>query len=228
MKDNFLFAVWKPFELVWFAVATLTCIATSFLMHDTPVSFVAALTGILYTLLAGKGLRFCYLFGTINCICYTALSLQSHLFGEAMLYGLYYLPMMFVGFFAWKKNLDDRKIIVRTRLSNPQRLILVVTCAAVLALYATLLYFIGGRTPGLDSATNVLSAAAMYLSVKRCIEQWILWFFVNVISIVMWTLVYLSTGEASSIILMYAVFLVSGIIFYFQWRGADSLRTAEK
>ncbi len=224
MKNSRLFTVWKPFELVWFAIATLTCVATSFLMRDTPISFVAALTGILYTLLAGKGLRFCYLFGTINCVCYTVLSLQSRLFGEAMLYGLYYLPMMFVGFFAWKKNLDARQIIVKTRLSNPQRLILAVVCAAAIALHAALLYLIGGRTPGLDSATNVLSAAAMYLTVKRCIEQWILWFFVNVISIVMWTLVCLSTGEASSIILMYAVFLISGIMFYFQWRAADSLR----
>ncbi len=224
MKNNRLFTFWKPFELVWFAVATLTCIATSFLMRDTPLSFVAALTGILYTLLAGKGLRFCYLFGTINCVCYTILSLQSRLFGEAMLYGLYYLPMMFVGFFAGKQNLDTRQIIVKTRLSNPQRLILAAACVAACALYATLLHFIGGRTPGLDSATNVLSASAMYLTVRRCIEQWILWFFVNAISIVMWTHVYLSTGEASSIILMYLVFLVSGIIFYVQWRGADSLR----
>ncbi len=219
MKNKRACALWTPFERVWFLFATFACIATSILMRDTALSFVAALTGILYTLIAGKGLRLCYLFGAVNCICYALLAFQSRLYGDAALYALYYLPMMFVGFFAWKKNLDAQNVIIKRRLSNPRRLLLAGACALAIALHAALLHFVGGRTPGLDSATNVLSIAAMLLTVKRCIEQWILWFFVNAISIVMWSLVYFTTGEASSVILMYMVFLASGIIFYFQWRG---------
>ncbi len=191
-------------------------------MRDAPLSFAAAVTGILYTLLAGKGLRLCYIFGTANCICYAAISLQNRLYGEAMLYGLYYLPMMFIGFWAWRKNLGSGNIIIKRRLSNSRRILLAVICIGAIILHAALLSIIGGRTPGLDSATNILSAAAMWLTVKRCIEQWILWFFVNAISIIMWVLVYLSTGTASSVILMYIVFLISGIIFYLQWKNAAS------
>lgn len=224
MPSVFSLPKWTLFERLWFLFATCACVAVSLIMRDTPLSFVAAVTGILYTLLAGKGVRLCYFFGVVNCIAYALLAVQSRLYGDAMLYGLYYLPMMFIGFFAWKKNLDAQNVICKRRLTTSQRTLLVGICALVILLHAAFLQVIGGRVPGLDSATNILSLAAMVLTVKRCIEQWVLWFVVNLISIIMWLIVYFSTGEASSVIFMYVIFLISGIIFYFQWRPQTKSR----
>ncbi len=190
----------------------------SILMGDTPLSIFAAITGMLYTLIAGKGKRSCYFFGIINSICYAIMSLEYKLYGEMMLYGGYYLVMMFVGFFMWNKKLQSDSTIIKTRLSNRERILGINLCLIGGLIYGVLLFLLGGRTPGLDSATNVLSAAAMILTVKRCIEQWYLWMAVNAISICMWGVVWFESGEASALVVMYAVYLISAFIFYFDWR----------
>ncbi len=211
------FTGWKLPEVLWMLAACGIIAATAVIMRDTPLSIAAALTGTLYTLLAGKGKRSCYLFGIVNSVCYAWMSFESSLYGEFMLYGGYYLPMMFAGLYAWNRNLDENATIIKTRLSGGKRVWLVLWCGLGIAAYGFLLWQLNGRTPGLDSATNVLSVAAMILTVKRCIEQWYLWFAVNTLSIVMWAMVWYETGEASAIVAMYAVWLICSVIFYFSW-----------
>ncbi len=78
---------------------------------------------------------------------------------------------------------------------------------------------IGGSRPLCDSLTNVLSVAAMVLTVKRCIEQWFMWIAVDAIEIVMWC----RTGDASMAILaMWTLFLVDGIYLWWLWASLSS------
>jgi nicotinamide mononucleotide transporter len=77
---------------------------------------------------------------------------------------------------------------------------------------------LNGRTPVLDSATTVLSVTAMILTVKRCIEQWVLWTIVNILAIVMWLQVYLENGNSAASLLMWCMALANGIIFFLTWR----------
>ncbi len=209
---------WKKRETLWIIFSCTAVIAASLVMKDSLLSLTAALTGTLYTIFAGKGKRYCYFFGAANSVCYSILSFQWQLYGEMMLYGFYYLPMMFVGFHAWEKALDSRNMVRKTRLSNRGRVLTSALCLAGIILYGTILLIIGGRTPWLDSATNILSAAAMILTVKRCIEQWYIWFAVNALSIIMWANVWRTEGEASAIVVMYAVWMACAVIFYVDWR----------
>ena len=96
-------------------------------------------------------------------------------------------------------------------------MILAAASAVGIIVYAALLKFIGGRTPGLDSLTTVLSVAAMIMTVKRCAEQWFLWTVVNVASIIMWLKIFMAEGGAIASLLMWCIALANGIIFYFQW-----------
>ena len=90
-------------------------------------------------------------------------------------------------------------------------------CAAIAA-YAVVLYHLGARQPVIDSCTTILSVTAMLLTLKRCIEQWLLWTAVNLLSVVMWFRVYLNGGESIATLLWWAIMLVSGIIFFCQWK----------
>ena len=101
--------------------------------------------------------------------------------------------------------------------SRKRKLWIAAASAAGIIVYAALLKFIGGRTPGIDSLTTVLSVAAMIMTVKRCAEQWFLWTVVNVASIIMWLKIFMSEGGAVAILLMWCIALANGIIFYFQW-----------
>jgi nicotinamide mononucleotide transporter len=69
----------------------------------------------------------------------------------------------------------------------------------------------------LDSTTTILSVTAMILTVKRCIEQWVIWTIVNIISIIMWLKVYLENGNSAASLLMWCIALANGIIFFITW-----------
>ena len=208
---------WKKWEIAWMIFCSLAIIILSLILKDNWLGIISALTSTWYALWAGKGKVSCYFFGMINSFCYGLISYQYQLFGEVMLNWGYYFPMMFVGLFFWKKHLNQQQEIYKTKLNLKGRLILAVASAAGIIVYAALLKFIGGRTPGLDSLTTVLSIAAMIMTVKRCVEQWFLWTVVNVASIIMWLKIFMSEGGAVASLLMWCIALANGIIFYFQW-----------
>ena len=211
------FSGWKKWEIAWMTFCSLSIIILSLILKDNLLGIISALTGTLYALWAGKGKVSCYFFGMINSFTYGLISCRYQLFGEVMLNWGYYFPMMFVGLFFWRKHLNTKQEIFKTKLNWRGRLILAAASAAGVILYALLLKFIGGRTPGLDSLTTVLSVAAMIMTVKRCVEQWFLWTVVNIASIVMWLRIYLAEGGAVASLLMWCVALANGIIFYVQW-----------
>lgn len=208
---------WKKREIAWMIFCTAAIIILSLRLKDNWLGILSALTGTWYALWAGKGKVSCYFFGMINSFSYGLISYQYQLFGEVMLNWGYYFPMMFVGLFFWRKHLNKKQEIFKTKLNWQGRLILAAASAAGIILYALLLKFIGGRTPGLDSLSTVLSIAAMIMTVKRCVEQWFLWTVVNIASIIMWLRIYLTEGGAVASLLMWCIALANGIIFYIQW-----------
>lgn len=208
---------WKKWEIAWMTFCTVSIVVLSLIMKDNWLGIISALTGTWYALWAGKGKMSCYFFGIVNSFGYGLISYKYQLFGEVMLNWGYYFPMMFVGLFFWKKHLDTKQEIYKTRLDLKGRFILAVCSIVGIIFYAALLKVIGGRAPGLDSLTTVLSIAAMIMTVKRCVEQWFLWTVVNVASIIMWLRVFMQEGGAVASLLMWCIALANGIIFYVQW-----------
>ena len=51
---------------------------------------------------------------------------------------------------------------------------------------------VDGKTPYIDSFTTIFSIFGQILTVKRCVEQWYVWFFVNLISLIMWIYAYIN------------------------------------
>lgn len=187
----------------------------------------AAVSGMMYTLLAGKGKISCYLFGLVNTPIYAWLSWKQGYYGDMAL-NVYYFAMMFPGIFAWSRNMGAAPAdgIVRTALGMRGRLVWGAgICIAAIVLWSAL-SALGGARPLCDSLTNVLSVAAMALTVKRCIEQWVLWIAVDAIEIFMWWDVYCSGGESVSVLLMWLLFLVNGIYLFGLWlrRGLSEAR----
>ena len=185
---------------------------------DTPLGIVSAVTGVMYTLLAGKGKSSCYLFGVVNSFLYGLISMQNRIYGDMVLNWGYYLPMQFVGIFLWLRNYDPEKGEVRKRLlSWSGRGIFLLCVLAAWCAAALILAHFNARAPWLDSATTVLSIGAMILSVMRCFEQWICWTLVNSISIFMWAQVYRESGNSIAALLMWVIFLFCGLYFAFCW-----------
>ena len=65
---------WRAGEVVWLAFCQSAIVALSLYWRDSVLGIVAAVTGMLYTVLAGKGKVSCYLFGLVNAPLYAWLS----------------------------------------------------------------------------------------------------------------------------------------------------------
>lgn len=213
MKTRF-FSYWMAFSMVAIVVISLAWWDRNDILHSL-LALVAATTGMAYTMLAGRGKIVCYFYGLINAPLYAYLSWRWGYYGDMAL-NLYYFVMMFPGIICWRRNQvsEGSGEIVRTRLSVRERWAwAAVIIVATVGLYAVL-KAIGGSRPVCDSLTNVMSVAAIVLTVKRCIEQWPLWLAVDAIEIVMWC----RTGaESMAILAMWALFLVDGIYLFHLW-----------
>lgn len=210
---------WKKIEIIGlFTVLTLILI-NAIIVKDNPIAVISAFCGILYTIIAGKGKISCYFFGLSGSWCYVWLSFLNSLWGNMLLYLCYYIPMQILGIFKWKKHLKkDTKEIVKTRLSNKNRIILLFIGVLGSIITSIILHYFHDKSPIADGITTFLSVLGMYLTVRRAIEQWVVWMIVNGISALMWINLVLHGIKTYSTVIMWVVYFVLAIYFYFEWK----------
>ena len=189
------------------------------IVKDNPIAVISAFCGILYTIIAGKGKISCYFFGLSGSWCYVWLSFLNSLWGNMLLYLCYYIPMQILGIFKWKKHLKkDTKEIVKTRLSNKNRIILLFIGVLGSIITSIILHYFHDKSPIADGITTFLSVLGMYLTVRRAIEQWVVWMIVNGISALMWINLVLHGIKTYSTVIMWVVYFILAIYFYFEWK----------
>ena len=127
--------------------------------------------------------------------------------------------MEIIGIFKWKKHLKkDAQEIVKTKLSVKERYIYSFLIIISSFIGAILIKFMGGANPFIDSTTTIMSIVGQILTVKRCIEQWYVWFFVNLLSLVMWFIAYINGSNCFATIIMWSVYLGLSIYFLISWK----------
>lgn len=216
---------WGQVERILFPLGILLIILISIYMKDNKVALISAICGISYSILAGKGKISCYLFGLCGTLCYSFISFKNHLFGNLALYLMYYFPMQIFGIFKWKQHLKkDTQEIIKTKLSCKERWVyLFISVVFSLVMYFVLLK-LNDQNPLIDSVTSVCSVIGLILTVKRCIEQWYVWFFVNGLSTVMWIEAYLNGSNCFATILMWATYFILSIYFLYTWKKELSIK----
>lgn len=209
---------WKPLELAWLAVATAIILGLSIYWQDNIISIIAALTGVWCVILTGKGKRSSFIFGVVNVIFYAITAFWAKYYGEVMLNVIYYFPMNFVGWFAWKKHMnDDTGEVVKDRLPLKKGMIVYLLTAVAIVGYGFILDVLGGNLPFVDSMSTVVSVTAQILSVRRLTEQWILWIVVDVVTVIMWAVNFVQGGESIATLAMWSVYLLNAIFMYIRW-----------
>lgn len=210
---------WKKHEIIFLYLVLFFILISSHLVKDTPIAVMSAICGIMYTIIAGKGKISCYFFGLAGSWCYVWLSLSNALWGNMLLYLCYYIPMQILGIFRWKKHLhNDTNEIIRIKLNTKQRIILLLIGFVGSIFTSGILYFCHDKSPVADGITTFLSILGMYLTVRRAIEQWIVWFIVNGISVLMWLNLFMHGAKTLATVIMWGVYFVLAIYFYFDWR----------
>lgn len=209
---------WKPFDVIWLVFATAVILGLSIYWKDSPVSLWAAVTGVCCVILTGKGKRSSFIFGLVNTILYAIVALGAKYYGEVMLNLIYYLPMNFVGFIAWKKYMNDETgEVVKERLSLSKSIVVYAITAVSIVIYGFILKRMGGNLPYVDSMSTVVSVVAQVLSIKRLTEQWVLWIVVDIVTVFMWAVDFMKGGETISTLAMWSIYLINAFIMYIRW-----------
>lgn len=210
---------WKKQEIIGLSLVFTVILLNAFLLQDSKAAVISAFCGISYTILAGKGKISCYFFGLIGTSFYSYLSLKNALYGNLILYMCYYFPMQVLGVFEWKKHLNSAtNEIVKTGLTKSKTIKLLCLAIILCFIAVCILFYLKDSSPVFDGTTVVLSILGMYLTVKRCIEQWVVWMIVNGLSSIMWLNLILQGAKAYSTFVMWFVYFILAIYFFCVWR----------
>lgn len=209
---------WKLWEIIWLIVATLVIAVVSIVNKESPLGFVAAVSGVMAVVLAGKGKLSTYLLGLVHVVTYATISFYAKFYGIVMLNFIYYLPMEFYGLYVWSKHMNPATNEVhKMRLPLRSTLILLVIVAILTMAYGSILMLLNGNLPFVDALGTVVAVVAMYISIKRYAEQWILWIIVNVVTLIMWIWPLINGTGSWAIFIMCVIYLFNSIIMYIKW-----------
>lgn len=218
---------WKRAELLWLFAACTIITALSIYWNDTLMGIISATTGVACVVCTGKGKLSAYLFGLVNCVLYAIISYKAQLYGETMLNAIYYVPMQFVGFYIWSKNMNSQTHEVKKlHMDNRSRVFYLLLIIAATLGYGLILKSLGDAMPFVDSFTTVSSVVAMLISVKMYSEQWWIWIAVDIFSVYMWLMNFMNGNDNMATLLMWIVYLGNAIIMCAKWE--NEIRRREK
>lgn len=212
------FKGWKMWEVSWLIIACTIIAGLSIYWGDSLMGIISATTGVACVVCTGKGKLSAYLFGVVNCVLYAIISYKATLYGETMLNVLYYVPMQFYGFYVWNRNMNNTTHEVKKRhMSNKWRILVLFSIIILTCGYGYILNIMGDAMPLMDSFTTICSIFAMVISIKMFSEQWWLWIFVDVFTVIMWTRAFIGGNESIATLLMWIVYLGNAIIMCYKW-----------
>ena len=127
---------------------------------------------------------------------------------------VYYFFASIYGWIMWTKNRFSEE---KNRISHtPTRFILLLSIIgiSIFALIAfVLVRFTDSPVPYGDSFTTALSILGMWMLAHKYIEQWGIWFIVNIVSCVLyfWKDLYYTSA-------LFAIYAVISVFGYFKWK----------
>ena len=176
----------------------------------------AVLFAIIYLLLAVKQDVRCWYAAILSSSLYFFIMLSAKLYMEAYLQ-IFYILMAVYGWLQWNKvNGNETKFIVRT-WSIKQHVIVISMILMFAYISGSLLnIYTKAALPFIDAFTTWGAIVATYMVAKKLLENWIYWFVIDSISI----LLFLSR----ELYLTSILFFVYLIIIYFGYRSWTKIK----
>ena len=180
------------------------------LINPILMEITAVVFAIIYLLLAVKQDVRCWYAAIFSSFLYFFIMMSANLYMEAYLQ-IFYIIMAIYGWFQWNKISEDKsKFIVRT-WSIKQHLIVISSVISLAYISGSLLnIYTEAALPFIDALTTWGAIIATYMVAKKLLENWIYWFVIDSISV----LLFMSRG----LYLTSVLFFVYLIIIYFGYK----------
>ena len=177
------------------------------------LQIVGLLLGLLYLWLEYKANIWVWIVGAIMPLVHGVLYLTSGIYADAAMQ-LYYVAAGLYGLMVWRrapKKRNDGKI-KHTPCSWYLSLVAVYAMLHV-AIYLFLTEFTDSRIPVFDSMSTALSIVAMWMLSRKLVEQWLVWFVVDMISVGLY--IYKDIPWTAG---LYTLYCALAIVGYLRWR----------
>lgn len=186
------------------------------LINPILIEITAVVFAIIYLLLAVKQDVRCWYAAIFSSFLYFFIMMSANLYMEAYLQ-IFYIFMAIYGWFQWNKISEDKsKFIVRT-WSIKQHLIVISSVISLAYISGSLLnIYTEAALPFIDALTTWGAIIATYMVAKKLLENWIYWFVIDSISV----LLFMSRG----LYLTSVLFFVYLIIIYFGYKSWTKIK----
>lgn len=172
----------------WFVlIGILTQCITCYIMGDTSLALCSGIAGVISVVLCSQKKYSFYFWGLLQLITIIIISYNSGLYGKVVENG-FYLLTMFVGMSEWKKNKDNEDVKVRTMDIYDYITFGTLFIPLSMILSYSIVVKYNSDQIWLDATTTVIGIIAQVLMILRFKEQWILWFVLDVLCIVLWAI----------------------------------------
>ncbi len=148
-----------------------------------------------------------------------AVFFDAKLYADVALH-VFYVGMNLYGWWYWRfggnRRAGEKLAVIRT----PRRQVLLLVVLNALGIFL-MGFALSNLTDAdfayWDSSTTVLSFSAMWMMARKYLENWIVWFFVDIVAVVL----YLVKG-INLYALLYAVYLAMAVAGWLSWRRTMS------
>ncbi len=176
------------------------------------VELFAALTGFIAIYFQIKAKPMYWPVSIINVLLYIIVFFESKLYAEITLQ-MYYLAISIYGWIFWTKTNNSPQAAI----SSSSIKLLVILFIVFLILWSGMAYLLKNYTntdvPYIDSFITSLSFIATYLLARKKIENWLIWIFVDAISIGL----YYYKGLYLTI-LLFGTLTILAVVGYLSWK----------
>ena len=172
----------------WFVtLGIFTQLFTCYIMNDTALAACSGIAGVISVVLCSQKKYSFYFWGLLQLITIIIISYNSELYGKVVENG-FYLLTMFVGMSEWEKNKDNGNVKVRSMDIYDYIIFGTLFIPLCTILSYSIVTSYNSSQIGLDTTTTVIGIIAQVLMILRFREQWILWFILDVLCIILWAI----------------------------------------
>lgn len=196
----------------WFVIiGIVTQLLTYYIMNDSALAVCSGIAGVISVVLCSQKKYAFYFWGILQLVTIMIISYQSGLHGK-LVENAFYLITMFIGMNIWKENTTNNTTQVRT-----MDWVDYVIFGCIFLPFATILSYsivsqYNTEQIALDIITTIIGIIAQIMLILRFREQWLLWFVLDILCILLWV-------EMSNwcLVAQYIFWAINCIYGYFYW-----------
>lgn len=178
----------------------------------SPLEIIAVIISVIGVTLTIRRNMWCWWFNFIACALYACFFFTVKLYGETLLQ-FFFILMNIYGFYYWLKGKrQDHEIRIETIATKTVVLQLGLAVLGGFLFGLILKHFTDAAVPMLDSQLVAFSLLATYWTSRKHIATWILWIFVNIFYVGMFSYKELFLTAA-----LYAAFVGLAAYGWWQW-----------